>query len=183
MDARSTEPEATSRSKARSARSARCVAPLWWSPATAAILSSTGCGSTLHPLVVHGEPMDAVPDPSSEEFVGVRLRCRAGEAEELLCDPVLPSVPQIPPNELAPGGVLDKLFSDGVPRAVVGPEVAEQQGSRGELEDPPEGREVLLEVEGRGGRDRDEDLVRGEVETRRVPGVQGVVLLIEDREL
>src|SRR5436309_15630570 len=119
MAARSAEPEATRRSNARSARSARCVAPLWWSPATAAILSSTGCGSTLHPLVVHGEPMDAVPDPSSEELVRVRLRRPASEAEQLLRDPVLSSVPQVPPNELVPGGVLDKLFSDGVPGAVV----------------------------------------------------------------
>src|SRR5213594_1673906 len=110
MAARSAEPEATSRSNARSARSARCVAPLWWSPATAAILSSTGCGSTLQPLVVCGEPVDAVPDPSPEECVGIHLRLGARQAEQLLRHPVLPAAPKVPPHELAPGGVLDELL-------------------------------------------------------------------------
>src|SRR3972149_3034844 len=76
------------RSNARSERSARWVAPLWWSPATAAIFSSTDSGSTFQPLVIDRKAMDAIPDPSAEEVVRVLLRRRATLAEQHGHDPV-----------------------------------------------------------------------------------------------
>src|SRR5213593_2704004 len=127
----------------------------------------------LHPLVIHGEAVDAVPDAPSEELERVALRPRATQVEQLLRDAVLPAVREVPPNELAPRGVLDELFLDRLRGPLVGSEVAEQEGPRPEVEEPPERREVVLEVEGGGGRDGDQDLVPGEVQTRRVPRVHG----------
>src|SRR2546427_8305912 len=181
--ARSVSPDATRRSNAGRFRAARWVAPLWWSPATAATFSSTDSGSMLHPLVVHSEAVDAVPDPAAQEVVGVRLRALAGEPEEFLGHSVLPALREGSVDELAPGGILDQLPLDRLPGAVVRAEVAEEERARFQLEEAAERREVVFEVEGGCGGDRDQDLVRREIEARGVPRVHGPVLLVEHGEL
>src|SRR3970040_756886 len=127
--------------------------------------------------------MDAVPDPPAEEFVRVPLRARKGEADQLLDAPISAEPLQGPVYEVIPCGVLHELAAQCLLRPLVWAVVAEQEGSRSQLDQAAEHSEVLVEIEARGGRDRDQDLVPREVEARRVARVHASVLLVENREL
>src|SRR3990170_7755876 len=171
------------RSNARSERSARWVAPLWWSPATAAIFSSTDSGSMFQPLVVDREAVDAIPDPPPQEVVRILLRPRATLPEELVHDPVLPQVLKGATHVIVPRGILDELAAQHVLRPFMRAVVAEQERARLQVDEAPEHGQVLIEVKARRGHDGDQDLVSGEKQTGRVARVDASVPFVEDRKL
>src|SRR5207245_10966246 len=153
------------------------------SSAMAWIACSTGSGSMFHPRVVRREARDAHAAPPFEEVPRIPLRRPDRRLVELSEDAILPRGGELLADDPGPLRVRDDHRFDRGLRIRVGAVVAEQERSRLEGEEPPEGLEVFLQVEGRRRRDRHEDFVTGKVEARGGAGVHSARVLIDDREL
>src|SRR5712664_1584729 len=165
------------------ARRASFDAPLVRSSAMERIVSSTGAGSMLHPLVIRREAGDAHADPTLEEVPRVTFRGATAHVVQLAEDAVLADRRQLVLDDSGPGRVRRHHRLDRGLRLRVGSVMAEEEATRLECEESSERLEVLLQVEGGSRRDRHEDFVTGEVEARGVAGVYTTVDFVKDCQL
>src|SRR6266508_368384 len=157
-------------------------APLVRSSAIPWTASSTDGGSMFHPFVIGGEARDARPDATLEEVPRIALRGAAAHLVQLPQDALRAFRGEALPHHPRPRRVGDHHGVDRLLRIRVRPIVAEEEGPRFEGEDALQRLEVLAEIERRRRGDRHEDLVSGEVESRRISRVHASISLVEDRE-
>src|SRR5207245_5010942 len=109
------------------ARRASFDAPLVRSSAMERIVSSTGAGSMLHPLVIRREAGDAHADATLEEIPPSAFRCAAAHVVQLAEDPVLADCCQPVSADSGPGRLCRHHRLDCGRRLRVGPIAAGEE--------------------------------------------------------
>src|SRR2546426_7394466 len=123
---------------APTARRASFDALLVRSSAIPRIVSSTGAGSMLHPLVVRREARDAHADPAFEKIPRVALCRAATHVVQLAQDAFFSDRGELVPDDASPCRVRGHHRLDGGLRLRVGAIMTEEKSSRLKREEPSE---------------------------------------------